>query len=125
MSEILSGDLRSSLPAQIFIILGAGQPQLMSIISNCFSSFFADSRISVLFEPKIWTALGFSILSVFIRFFVFSFPLTIAELLTNSVYVSAAPYFLHNILKATSVMPDIGARIALPLSFGNDLGFIF
>ena len=37
----------------------------------------------------------------------------------NSVYVKDALYFLANSLKAISVTPDIGAKIALFFSFGN------
>lgn len=116
---ICSGCLSISLPAPVLMTFHAGHPQFTSIMSKCFSNIFAASIMSWTFVPNSWTAAGFSIGSVRMLFIVFVFARVIAVPLTNSVYVSPAPYFLHNVLNATSVMPDIGLIIAGLVSFGN------
>src|SRR5574341_1871755 len=116
---IFSGCLSISLPAPVLITFHAGQPQFTSIMSNFSCSSCAALTTSSSLWPNNCTATGLSISSVSTILQATLFPRTKEVLLTNSVYVIAAPYFLASALNATSVTPDIGESTALPFSFGN------
>ena len=113
MRAARSGDFMSAEPSPLFAILGAGQPMLISMISQpeISSARCALRAMQSGSEPKIWAEAGCSPGARRSSLGVFLSPNSIAFALTISVTVSPAPCSRQIWRNARSVTPAIGAKI--------------